>query len=505
MWHDAAVREIIQDSKGNIFLATVKETKLEDVASEVLHASPEDIARFGYAVAALIDTTLPPINGLSDSDKQRAKRIADVLMKASKPCVISGTSCESESVMKAAANIAMALQKKNPNVRLSFTLPECNSMGLAMMGGHRLHSAFDAILNGHADTVIVMENDLYRHGKTNVVEAFLRQCKRVIVIDHLNTATTRRADILLPAGTFAESDGTIVNNEGRAQRFFQIYEATDVIQESWRWLLAIGTRAENQVIRQWRNFEDVTKAISENEILLKGVEATAPAPDFRIAGQRIPREPHRYSGRTSMHADVNVSEPKPPEDPDSPLSYTMEGYRGMPPSSMIPFFWSPGWNSVQSVNKYQEEVGASLRGGDPGIRLLHANPNSTIKYFTDSPEVFQPMDDHLWIVPMHHIFGSDELSNHSKPVISRIEKADMLINEGEMITLVLRDNDLLSLELDGQVYELPVKSSKTLPRGIGAVPFGMEGLHFADLPAWANIIRKNAKEEAQYSTSAMSK
>ena len=29
--------------------------------------------------------------------------------------------------------------------------------------------------------------------------------------------------MVLPAATFAETDGTLVNNEGRAQRFFQVF------------------------------------------------------------------------------------------------------------------------------------------------------------------------------------------------------------------------------------------------------------------------------------------
>ena len=28
---------------------------------------------------------------------------------------------------------------------------------------------------------------------------------------------------MLPAGTFAESDGTFISSEGRAQRFFQVF------------------------------------------------------------------------------------------------------------------------------------------------------------------------------------------------------------------------------------------------------------------------------------------
>ena len=35
-----------------------------------------------------------------------------------------------------------------------------------------------------------------------------------------------------------------------------------------------------------------------------------------------------------------------------------------------PLFWAPGWNSIQAVNKFQEEIAGPLRGGDPGVRLL---------------------------------------------------------------------------------------------------------------------------------------
>ncbi len=125
---------------------------------------------------------------------------------------------------------------------------ECNSLGLAMMGGHRLRSAFNAVLNGHADTVIIMENDLYRHVKDAAVDEFLSKCKNVIVIDHSPNETTTKASMLIPAGTFAESDGIVVNNEGRAQRFFQVYESTEVVQESWRWLLNIGNAGRQSEI-----------------------------------------------------------------------------------------------------------------------------------------------------------------------------------------------------------------------------------------------------------------
>lgn len=51
------------------------------------------------------------------------------------------------------------------------------------------------------------------------VEELFRVARNVIAIDHLLTKTTERAQLVLPAGTFVESDGTFVNNEGRGQRF----------------------------------------------------------------------------------------------------------------------------------------------------------------------------------------------------------------------------------------------------------------------------------------------
>ena len=67
-----------------------------------------------------------------------------------------------------------------------------------------------------------------------------------------------------------------------------------------------------------------------------------------------------------MLADVSVHEPKPPADPDTPLAFSMEGYQDQPPAPLISRYWSPGWNSVQALNKFQQEVGGPLKGGDPG-------------------------------------------------------------------------------------------------------------------------------------------
>ncbi len=486
-WHDAAAREFIQDGKGPLFIASLSPTKLDDVATSTFRAAPEEIARLGFAVAHILHPAVPSVENLDPATRTLAEEIAKKLSAAKRPVIISGVSTASGFVMKAAANVAWALHKKNPATGISLTLPECNSLGLAMMGGERLQSAFNAVLANHADTAIIMENDLYRHGKNSVVDAFLKKCKQVIVLDHLNHATAKAANFVIPAGTFAESDGTVVSNEGRAQRFFQVYESTEVIQESWRWLLNIGVSAGNEQMSQWKNFSDITRAISNNEKALSGIDQITPDPGFRVAGQRIPREPHRYSGRTAMKANVNVSEEKPPEDTDSSLSYTMEGYRGLAPSSMIPFFWSPGWNSVQSISKYQDEVGGHLRGGDPGVRLLE--PAGTSEYFTSVPEPFSASEGRLMIVPLHHIFGSEELSSHSPSVAARMAKPYVGISPEDATEYGVKEGMVRTIEVDGQSLRLPVIIRPGLPRGVAGLPYGLTGFSFVELPGWG-VLKK---------------
>jgi NADH-quinone oxidoreductase subunit G len=169
------------------------------------------------------------------------------------------------------------------------------------------------------------------------------------------------------------------------------------------------------------------------------IKDVAPSADFRIIGQKIPRQPHRYSGRTAMLANISLHEPKPPEDTDSPLSFTMEGYQEEPPAPLIPRYWSSGWNSVQALNKFQQEVGGPLRGGDTGVRLINPpqSPFSKVGdkedqkippvikggkggfFFPYIPEAFKPKDGEQIDIPFQNNFGSEELSGYSSSIIER--------------------------------------------------------------------------------------
>ncbi len=483
LWHDAAVRDALQDDKGPFYVATPGGTRLDDLATRTYRGAPDDVARLGFAVARELSADAPPVPDLGDAERALAAEIAAALRRARLPLVVSGTGCASEAVLRAAAHGAWALCESGPRDCLYLAVPECNSLGLALLGGHGLDDAFRAVHGGKAGTVIVLENDLCRRRDAAEVEAFLAAAARVVVIDHVLHPTAWKADLLLPAGTFAESEGTVVSAEGRAQRRFRVLPPEGDVRDSREWLcdaLAALGRPEGT---SWRSLDDVTGALSKEYAELRGIVDCAPSSAFRIAGGKVPRQPQRYSGRTAMLADVSVHEPKPPEDPDSPLSFSMEGFPGIPPAPLVSRFWAPRWNSVQSVNKFQTEVGGPMAGGDPGIRIVEPARGARPQWFREIPDPFVPEPGRLLVIPVHHIFGSEELSALAPAVAERAPELYVALNPDDAAALGIGAGEAVEVALAGGVRSVTARVLPALARGIAGVPAGMGAWKGAALPA----------------------
>lgn len=486
-WHDAAVRDIAQHEKSPVIIITPDTTKLDEIAEITNRALPADIARIGFAIANNISAKSPASEDLSDDVKNLVKNISDILLAAKRPLIVSGTSNNSEAIIQAAANIAWGLKANGKEVNLFYTVPEVNSMGLAMLDPKSLDSAFEAADNQKADTVIILENDLYRRADKQTIDKFLNKFKNIIVLDHYVNDTTLKSSVLLPSGTFAEADGTFVNNEGRAQRFYQIFvdkpfHPESEVTEAWRWIRDIAAAQKVERISNWNNLFDVINSLIKSVPIFAGIDKITPPPSFRIAGQKIARESHRYTGRTAIFANISVHEQKPPEDPDSPLSFTMEGTRTRVPSSIVPMFWSPGWNSQQAINKFQIEIGGPLHDGDPGLRLIEPKSTSNINFFNNIPKASLPNEDEFYFIPKYHIFGSEELSLLSPPVAELAPKPYLLISIEDIEKLKVSKDSIVTVIINGITLNLPVKISTGLPKGVAGLPVGLPDFPKLDLP-----------------------
>ncbi|WP_160107800.1 NADH-quinone oxidoreductase subunit NuoG [Pseudomonas izuensis] len=479
-WLDAAVKNIGQHALNPLFIASLAETKLDDIAEECVHAAPDDLARIGFAVAHALDASAPAVEGLDAEALELAKRIADALLAAKRPLIIAGTSLGSKALIEAAANIAKALKLREKNGSISLIVPEANSLGLAMLGGESVDAALQAVIDGKADAIVVLENDLYTRTDKAKVDAALTAAKVVIVADHQKTATSDRAHLVLPAASFAEGDGTLVSQEGRAQRFFQVFDpqymdASILVHEGWRWLHALRATLLNKPI-DWTQLDHATAAVASSTEQLAGIVNAAPSAAFRIKGLKLAREPLRYSGRTAMRADISVHEPRTPQDKDTAFAFSMEGYSGSAePRQQVPFAWSPGWNSPQAWNKFQDEVGGHIRAGDPGTRLIESTGDS-LNWFASVPRAFNPAPGTWQVVPFFHLFGSEENSSKAAPVQERIPAAYVALAKSEADRLGVNDGAMLSLNVAGQTLRLPLRINEELGAGLVALPAGIAGI-----------------------------
>ena len=449
-WQDAAVRELAQHDRSPLAILSAYATRLDDVASDCVIDGLANLVRVGFAVAARLSDQAPGAD--AGEHAAVADRIAQQLANARRPLIIAGTSAGNQSLIHAAANIARALHDNNGKpVDLCLVVPEVNTLGVSMLADNdnRLGEALDKLASGVVKQAIVLENDLYRRAGRQVVDAALSRVENLLVIDQLPTATTARAHTVLPSTAFSEHEATYVNYEGRAQLSFQVHRNHAGALPAWRWL------SEHQAgnIEAW-----VTRCAEEAGDFGK-LDDLLPDVSKFIAGMQIPRQSHRYSGRTAMRSNVNVHEPKQPVDAESVLAFSMEGIPAMKDATVLGAAWAPNWNSNQSITKFQDEVNGELKQGHTGSLLLErtAAPGS---YFPAAcfPAACLPGDNggragngELQVVPAYQIFGSDELSARSSAIQQRMTGAYVAIAPDDARQLGLKQGDSVSLNGNGDL------------------------------------------------------
>ena len=488
-WQDAAVRTALQGQRGPLYIGSVAGTSLDDVATKTFRASPDDITRLGCAVAHEICHDSPRSSGLTSDESALIREIARALASAKRPVVVAGVGTGEAWIIKAAANVAWALHRRGVAAGLAFALPECNTLGLSLLDGKSFEQAASTQGGPDRDALLILENDLRRRLGTATLTRWLERFDPVIVIDHVDEAIPDEAEFVFPASPIACSDGTLVNNEGRAQRFFSAMANEPDIQEGWRWIQEIGriTSLESfHSMADWTSLEQIHAAIADEFPLLHRIGEAAPPAQFRISNQKIPRAPHRFSGRTALPVLETIHEPQPPNDPESPLAFSMEGAPQQPPSPVIPFFWSSGWNSNEAVNKFQDEVGGPLRNEHSGIRLLEPQPHARTRFFENAPGGYERRNNQLLLVPLPRLFGSEELSARASAIQERIPKAAVVLNPREAARLGLRKGQAVDVTAPGLVRRLPVKTDETMAGGLAGLLLINDGA-YVRLPAWATL------------------
>lgn len=423
-WQDAAVRNLAQDQRSPMVIVSAADTRLDDIASELISLSADHIAAFAFAVAQSISGE--PLSELF-ADDDRVKQVAATLKEAKNPLVISGSSMLHNGIVDGALAVATALQADQSKVMLSYCLPEANSFGLALLDatqneeGTARGPSLDKLADRatEIETLIVLENDLLRRMSAAQTTKLTDGAAKIIALDVLENKTLEFADLVLPSASYMESEGTLISSEGRAQRHYPVINPLDDRLASWEWLLTLSNTTGNKNLSTLRLFDDVVEACAQSDRRLAALSRVAPDHNYRNHGLKVPRQMQRYSGRTAMRADVSVHEPQQPTDAQTPLAFSMEGLSRDEPAALKSFYWSPGWNSNQAVQKFQSEVDGPLHGGSNGVKLFDPKDYSSadpVPAIVEDNTVHDFEEGQWQLIPIYKVHGSDELSARTEEI-----------------------------------------------------------------------------------------
>ncbi|MDX2372536.1 NADH-quinone oxidoreductase subunit NuoG [Psychrobacter sp. PP-21] len=469
--------------------SSLSSTALIEAAAQITQALTQKRAAIKATEQQQVEAHNAKVKAQAQSANDQPEEDKELSAKPNKPETGVDTEVQDDIEREPAENLELkeVNTKYQAQAGIYLTVPDANSMGVCMLGGHSV----EELLATDYDVVVVAENQL-----TDAIDATkltqLLTDKTVIALDHQLLDWHKDVDIVLPAASFAEADGTLISAEGRAQRFFQVYDNNyyhpmSSIKEGWRWIHAVHSSIEGRDV-DWTQLDDVINALIATHPKLAGIKGAAPEADYRITGLKIARQPRRYSGRTAMRAPISVHEPMQPKDLDTGLTFSMEGYSGKEtPSSMIPFASAAGWNSPQAWNKYQDKVGGHLKNGDPGVRLFDQLERLATRQYV-APEAMSANTTDLQqgqakLVPIHNIYASSMMASRSPLVAEQLPVAAWRIGIDDAKDWNIAAGDYLAIEIDKQQITLPVQLVGYLAEGCIGYPVGQVSIIHPSMPA----------------------
>jgi len=450
---------------------------------------------------------------------QHIEAAAQALARAHDPLVITGTQHRDPELLDAVLDLTATIGAATSTPAWCALVPgEANALGVTLLDGATavtFEEIVAAIESGAIDTLVVAENDLFaRYEDHPRLDAALRRLATLVVMDHMVTATAGIATHTLPAAAAAECNGTLVNNEGRMQRFYEVVRPLDGVRPTWslaRDLMPAERAAD------WRHFGDVTAAIEADFEIFAGITAVAPPAGYRHAHQPVPRMSHRHSGRNAtLQRDaldgLAAAGPggelpvvrRTSADAETPLAFTMEGYPGEPPTALLPRVWAPGWNSNEAINQFQIEVGGPLHGGDPGRRIFAADlsggGNGAAGASSGAahdvppdrgPDVGTLEPDRLLVCAAAEIFGSDPMARRAQALAELAPVTYLRLHPQRAAGLGLEQGAVRRLRLSGEgietVLEALVETDPTLPEHVATIPAGDPATGWWQRPLWLRI------------------
>ena len=137
--------------------------------------------------------------------------------------------------------------------------------------GLRLTEVFEAVHDNKVKALYVMgENPVITEANARAVKRAIPHLDLFIVQDIFMTETAKLADVVLPAASFAEKDGTFTNSERRVQRVRKVLEPKGASRADWKIICDIADQMQAEGFH-FKNPREIMEEISSVTPSYKGI------------------------------------------------------------------------------------------------------------------------------------------------------------------------------------------------------------------------------------------
>jgi formate dehydrogenase alpha subunit len=133
--------------------------------------------------------------------------------------------------------------------------------------GELMNAAYNGDIKG---MYIMGENPMMTDPNLNHTDEALKKLDFLVVQDIFPTETTLYADVILPASSYAEKDGTFVNSDRRVLRVRKAVDMPGKAEEDWKIILMIAQKMGYN-LGKYKNAREIFEDIREATPIMAGI------------------------------------------------------------------------------------------------------------------------------------------------------------------------------------------------------------------------------------------
>jgi NADH-quinone oxidoreductase subunit G len=380
---DLRLRKAIRRSGTRVVVASDRPTALDGGAEETARYAPGEAAAF---LAALARELAPDAKPLADDPyRADAEQLAGELRPGSTVIVWGqriGHRATGAQALEALLACARALRCEAPGAGLLEVPDTANGRGLREVGclpgigpgfaaadaGMDVDAIREALTAGDLDAVVLFEVDPVRDLPQGPAwREALRAARTVISVSMFENGSTEYADVVLPAESYVEKEGTVTHPDGRLQRLRATVPHPGDVRFGWQWLVELSALLGDET--------GIDSALEALEVIASEVPVYAGLSHDEIGGQGI-RWQERGAAAAFARAAVGGAA-SPEADSTTTVSEGTEGVALAEASGEPTPPPTAGADGALRLGTYRDLWATEVTERNPALRFL--TPRQTVE------------------------------------------------------------------------------------------------------------------------------